>query len=225
MIELLRTIEEITPEGGDWCTVGKAHALAAMILANRPTVCVEIGVWRGGSAIPMALALQHVGDRGHLFAIDPWSVDASLDGEAKINQDWWGGVVGQSGHEESYRVFCGRIVKHNLQNVRILRMRSDDVPVLSLATPQLPIDLLHIDGNHAAQAVRDVERFCPHVRQGGMLVMDDVQWISGHVQAGVEMAKAMGFVEMYPLDTGLVMQRRYHDRKPMVIRGVGPFEP
>lgn len=68
MISLRSLLDEIArclPEGGEWCTLDKAETLAAMIVAARPRLVVEIGVWEGGSLIPMLLALQHNGCGRH----------------------------------------------------------------------------------------------------------------------------------------------------------------
>jgi predicted O-methyltransferase YrrM len=197
---LLETIERVLPEGGDWCTLHKAQTLAALVVGLRPRTVVEIGVWMGGSLVPMLLALQHVGNHDAVaVAIDPWSPAASVDGETGANLEWWSTVD----HDAAFRAFCARLDKHTLRSYcRIERASSNDV------MPPSPIDVIHIDGNHRAQALRDVARFCPQVRVGGIAVLDDVDWEGGHVNEGVEQAKRLGFVAMYPLDRGLVMQRR-----------------
>ena len=60
---------EALPMIGDWCPLDKAKTLAAMVLALRPAVVVEIGVWRGSSLLPMALALKELG-RGQIVGVD-----------------------------------------------------------------------------------------------------------------------------------------------------------
>lgn len=194
---LMDEIERVLPDGGEWCSLEKAQTMASLVIGLRPATIVEIGVWMGGSLIPTLLAVKHLG-AGHVIAIDPWSPDASLIGETPENIQWWGATD----HNLGYKRFMERVVQHEVESYcEVWRKRSDD------CTPPDVIDLLHIDGNHADQAVRDVERFCPHVRIGGIAILDDVNWVGGHVTHGVELARAMGFVDMYPLGTGLVMQR------------------
>lgn len=203
MRELLEQIERVLPDGGEWCTVKKASVLAALVVGLRPMLVVEIGVWRGGSAIPIALALRHNGS-GRLLAIDPWSADASLAGQEGANAAWWSSVS----HEESYRVFMRRIAELELGGfVHVHRVRSDDSEVPGL------IDILHVDGNHSEQAIRDVERFAPSVRMGGIVIMDDIAWAGGSVGMATERLTEMGFVWIYELDTGAVFQR-YLGGKP-----------
>lgn len=198
MQALMDKIALVTHEGGEWCSVEKAHRLATMIAALRPSVIVEIGVWMGGSLVPMALACKHVG-HGRIIAIDPWSKSASVAGMDATNAHWWG----QINHDQAYRHFLSRLDKHELGDiVKIIRSPSDDV------VPPSSIDLLHVDGNHSDQAIRDVERFSPNVRSGGLVVMDDVGWIGGNVSRACQILLDTGFVKLYDLGTGSVFQRK-----------------
>jgi predicted O-methyltransferase YrrM len=198
MKTLMAEIERVLPDGGQWCSLEKAQALAALVIGLRPRTIVEIGVWMGGSAIPMLLALKKLG-AGKLVAIDPWDPAASVVGETPDNATWWGNVD----HDRAYLRFVERMRELDLSSYcEVLRKRSDD------CLPPDAIDLLHVDGSHTEQATRDVARFCPLVRTGGIAVLDDVDWHGGHVSRGVALARSMGFADLYPLGTGLVMHRR-----------------
>jgi Methyltransferase domain len=212
MKEILAEIERHLPEGGAWCSLVRAQALASLVLALRPRRIVEIGCWMGGSAIPMLLALRYLHTtiddetklplvpdaEGRLLTIDPWSPDASIRGLDDVNRKWWGNVD----HDHAYRVFCERLGRHGVGGwCDIERKRSDDVAPFSV------IDLLNVDGNHSEQAIRDVERFAPSVPVGGILALDDVGWSGGHVATAKQTALAMGFAERYRIGTGVIMQR------------------
>lgn len=195
-VELLQEIERVLPEGGDWCDLDKAETLAALILATRPAIVCELGIWIGGSAIPMALALKHNG-RGRLYAVDPWSTAASIEGQSGANAEWWATVD----HEEAYRRFLERIGMHSLSNVTVMRMTSDEAPIVT------PIDILHIDSNHGPQAIKDVLRWAPNVVVGGFLVLDDLGWEGQNVERARDEALGLGFIELYHLGTGALYQR------------------
>jgi predicted O-methyltransferase YrrM len=180
-----------------WPTIAKCQALASLVLANRPAVVVEIGVWTGDSLVPMLLAQKFLGT-GQAVAIDPWATDASIAGQGGANAEWWGKVD----HDQALALFRNRLARLELV-CEIMRQRSDDVDPAAWGT----IDLVHIDGNHGEQAVRDIERFGGRVPVGGWMVLDDLHWDGGHVTRGRERAVAMGFVDRYPLDNGCAMQR------------------
>lgn len=200
--DLMAEIEMIVPEGGGWCTVDKATALAALVIGLRPQVVVELGVWRGGSAIPMAMALRRIG-AGRLVAIDSWSAEASISGQEQAHATWWGETMGDDGHEQALAAFLARLEKHDIGSDRcwVVRQRTDEAVVPDV------IDILHHDANHGPQVLLDVERWAPAVRVGGCLVIDDLHWPGGHVKRARDLAVEMGFLELYKIGTGCVMQR------------------
>lgn len=180
-----------TPRLEGWCSWDKAIALMSTTWALRPAVCVEIGVWAGRSALPVALALRENG-HGVLHCIDPYQPAASAEGYDTANADWWTNVAN---HQYAKNQLDDLVNKAGLfRSVRIHARKSDDVQ------PPDMIDLLHIDGQHTAQAKRDVERFASRVRVGGIVFMDDVSWANsgvGHVRGAVDALASMGFQKLY----------------------------
>lgn len=180
-----------------WCSSEKAAMLASLVFAARPKVIVEIGVFGGKSFIPMAMALKAVGG-GVAIGIDPWSRDESIKNESKENVEWWGKLD----HGAIYAGFVDSITRLGLQNhTHISRMPSDSV------APPSNIDILHIDGSHTQQALRDAERFSIHVRVGGYCFMDDIGWDGGGPASGVTFIESIGFKKLYHMDTGAMFQR------------------
>lgn len=207
--DLMAEIEGAVPDGGSWCSTEKATTLAAIVLAIRPKIVVELGVWQGGSAIPMAIALRHVGD-GQLIAVDAWAADVSVQGQVAENSKWWGETMGADGHERAFHTFMGRLEKHGITSERcaVVRQRTD----VALVPPS--IDVFHHDANHGPQVVDDIDRWAPAVRVGGLLIIDDLDWPGDlyptairHVRRACDRARELGFCELYPLGTGCVMQR------------------
>lgn len=197
MKKVFDTIHALVPDMDGWCTVEKASTLASIVIALRPTITVEIGVFGGRSFVPMALAHQAI-NRGTAFAIDPWSKEASLEGMEGEHREWWATAVD---HDDIHARFMKRLEQFALRDCTVvLRARSRDVP-----TDMFPfIDLLHIDGNHSDEAsCADITRFAPLVREGGILVMDDVEWA---VKATALIA-GYNFELLYRIDKWCVYQR------------------
>jgi predicted O-methyltransferase YrrM len=189
-IELFQRIATEHAQITGWCPAQKAFDLAAAVIALRPQIVVELGVWGGKSLIPMALACEAVGT-GHVIAVDPWAAKESVVGYDAVNADWWG----QQDHESVYRSFVGHVERLGLTNrIKIDRTTSDRASV-----PH-PIDLLHVDGQHSEQAAKDVNRFAPNVRYGGIVCMDDIGWtVDGvpHVAVAVKRLLSLGFTELF----------------------------
>lgn len=156
-----------------WCTKQKASILIDIILASKPKTIVEIGVWGGKSLIPMAHALKVFG--GKIYGIDPWSNDASVEGVMHEGSRYFWATVN---HEDVMRKLIDYVKTFELQNqVELIRASSKDAPIIE------NIDVLHIDGNHSEiTSYLDVTKWVPHVRSGGWIIFDDMNWTeSGHV--------------------------------------------
>jgi hypothetical protein len=170
-----------------WCSIEKAQVLAATVFALRPETVVEIGVYAGRSFIPMALALQRLG-RGRAIGIDPYDAQVSAAGEEESNREWWGSF--DHGVIEDFCLTCVRAL--DLDGfVTMEKRRSDEVP------PPENVGLLHVDGAHTEQAIRDVKRFAHNVMIGGVVCLDDILWSSGAVSEAAEVLRLMGFEELY----------------------------
>lgn len=190
MIDLFRFIQSEHARITGWCPKEKAFDLVAAVLALRPNVVLETGVWGGRSLIPMAMALQFL-NRGIVIGIDPWSPQASIEGYSGPNQDWWSRVD----HEGVYKQFISDVQRLHLnQFVSVVRAKSDKA-----ACPNT-IDILHLDSQHTDQASREVEKFASRVRVGGVCFLDDLSWHNGDdmpVQRAIEDLFKIGFIELF----------------------------
>lgn len=185
-----------------WCEPAKQLTLANLVLAIKPKVILEIGVWGGMSLIPMAIAAR-ANDQdpelqmAKIYAVDPWAAFESAKGQEGEDLKWWRDDMGQPQHDLVYAGFIGKLMELGLREyVSVQRMSSGEFP-----SPE-EIGLIHIDGNHGPQAVKDVQKFCPQIPSGGICVLDDLNWNGGNVGKAAEWLKSNGFMELHPLGTG-----------------------
>ena len=211
--QLMMKIEDVVPKLEGWCDIEKAQHLAALVIALRPKVSVEIGVFGGRSLIPTAMGHSLIGT-GYALGIDPWAKSASLDGMDGENKEWWDKLD----HEAIYAGFMSASARLRADGfLKVERMTSDEaithesngknsepatLPFRSRVIPK-DIDLLHIDGNHGPQAIKDVDNYATRLRAGGILVMDDCDWAA----PAVTQINALGFRHLYDLGTGAVFQK------------------
>lgn len=176
--ELLAKVVDLRPKIQGWCSDEKAIALVEAIVQRRPEVVVEIGVFGGSSLIPQALAVKNNGI-GHVYGIDPWTVDAALEEmRSDQNRDWWRTI----NFESIYQHCHGHLVAQGLTGVcTLLRDKAENV-VDRFADES--VDMLHIDGNHSELlAYRDAQLYLPKVKPGGLIVFDDIWWTDGGDEA------------------------------------------
>jgi predicted O-methyltransferase YrrM len=185
--EILRSRPEQPPEGipedvftlilkaeaklVGWCSREKALVIAHTVLQERPSICVEIGIFGGRSLVPCAAALRHIG-AGEIYGIEAWSPNVAIENVTNEgNDDWWSKVDFARIKQEFYRfVAATNLTPH----VRVI-----EAPSGRAASLFDQIDFLHIDGSHSViNAAEDVILYARKVRSGGIVVFDDVNWQS-----------------------------------------------
>ena len=155
-----------------WVSPERGVELCDLILEHKPIICVEIGVFGGRSLIAQAMALRANGS-GKVYGIDPWKTEAALEGENVANKEWWSKNVDLHG---IHRGTMEAIWRLGLDEWAIvIRAKSQDCAFLF----RDGIDWLFIDGNHSEEAsTRDVYRYVPLVKSGGIMIFDDADWPS-----------------------------------------------
>ncbi len=198
-MEPFKTISEVQSKLPGWCSQEKASTLASIMLALRPEISLEIGVFGGSSFIPIALAHKAI-NFGVAIGIDPWDTNVAIAAQpSKEHRDWWA----TKDMNQIYDEFMRQIKTLQLEKfTRIIRQTS-----LAAPCPN-SIGLLHVDGSHDAQTITDVLKFAPHVKSGGFLVMDDMDGNHGPAPAlAAQHLPRLGFKQLYSLGTGFVFQR------------------
>lgn len=198
MTNLFETIIRTNPKLEGWCDVQKAITLASIVLAIRPEVSLEIGVFGGRSFLPIALAHKAIG-RGVAVGVDAWDKNVGIrEQTTPEDKKWWS----ELDMEKIRTGFMALIPEYGLENfTRIVRTQS------STFTSPTNIGLLHIDGAHSDTAINDVINFAPHVVVGGICVMDDIGMFGNHVTRAAQRLQQMRFKQLYALGTGAVFQR------------------
>lgn len=187
----MNTLQDCQKISG-WCSPQKQAALHSIVIATRPIVSVEIGVWCGKSLIPIALAHKHV-LKGCVIGVDPWMSNASIEGQLNpADVEWW---RDQSKHEWAYKELdrhAGEFSVRMFMDIR--RIKSSE-----FVAPD-GIGLFHCDGNHGDRAFHDVTSVAPKVLVGGFVVLDDLRWTGGAVSRSVDWIEASGFKRLYVVD-------------------------
>lgn len=150
-----------------WCSNEKASILIDLIVAFKPQVVVEIGVFGGKSLIPMAFALRY-NKQGKIYGVDPWDNIASAEGMDGVNLDWWISVD----HDQILEDLEQKIDAFALKpQIELIRSTSENCRLIE------NIQILHIDGNHSEKtSYLDVIKWVPLVKSGGLVIFDDITW-------------------------------------------------
>lgn len=177
--EARATMEDVLNLEG-WCTPQKAMLLYSLVREHKPQNVVEIGIYGGRSIVPIAAALRDNG-AGEVWGIETWSGAGATTHRTSILNDFnWMNID----FARIKKNFLDFILRHDLQSVvRIIEAPSDRCGGLFDR-----IDFLHIDGNHSTySAAQDVVKFLPKVPPGGIVVFDDIDWLT--TRAGLDILR------------------------------------
>jgi predicted O-methyltransferase YrrM len=130
----------------------------ALLETHRPLVSVELGSWRGASAIAMARKLKIWG--GTLTCIDTWT--------GNVNGSYGGTRAGSPAMlAECAENLVAAGVSHY---VRLIVARTTD----AARAWHGPIDFLYVDADHHYQSVlQDLNTWWGHLKVGGLIAGDD----------------------------------------------------
>lgn len=196
--EIEKVRAEMEANGHGWTTAEQAYCMAATIVALRPRLSIEIGVYGAMGLVCIAMAHKEVG-YGSVIGIDPYLADASSEGQVKPeDQKFWAGL----NHEIVYGWAHSNIQKYGVGGFStLIRKKSSEY------TPPEGIGLLRIDGNHGEQVLQDVRQYAGYVQTGGVLFLDDLDWTGGAVVRAAANLRMSGWRELYRIKNTAVFQK------------------
>jgi SAM-dependent methyltransferase len=161
----------------------------------RPGVVVEIGTWKGASALYLARTMAEHGVEGTVIAVDTWlgAVDHWAD------EGLFAELATEHGFPSLYRTFLANVLREG-QAGRVLPLPLDSVNAAELLRLRgVTADVIHLDAGHEeASVAADLRAWWPVLRPGGLLIADDYDSLGGRfpgVQRAVDAFCAEAGVE------------------------------
>ena len=144
--------------------------LVEEIEANRPSIIVEIGVWKGGSTITMARKLKELQLDAVVIAVDTWLGSW----EHWVQDNWFGWLCTEHGRPQLYSKFMANVLAAGVQDY-VVPMPIDSINAsIILRQFRFEPDMLHIDGGHDYHSVNsDLTHWWSILRAGGTFIGDD----------------------------------------------------
>lgn len=176
--DIERILEAIPIDFGGGCSASKAHVLAYLIRRFNLQKTIDIGVYRGRSLFPQALA-HAAFTGGTVYGVDPWSRDHATENDNPRLSDAITRFVAATDYDSVYAGVCTTRESLGYEKHCLLVRDTSARAAASFRERGLTFGLIHIDGNHDTETVvHDVETYTPLLEPGGFLVLDDVSWDS-----------------------------------------------
>jgi hypothetical protein len=175
---VMHAISLVPVDFGGGCPPKKAFALAWLIRAGGVTSSLDIGVYRGRSLVPQAIAHRdHTG--GVAYGVDPFSSSEAVQHDNAALADKLREFIATTDFESLYADVLRLRDELGLSaHCQLVRKTSAEAAV-DFGAQGVKFGLIHVDGNHdEARVVADVKDYLPLLDPGGFLVLDDVSWTS-----------------------------------------------
>lgn len=153
----------------------RAPVFERVIAETRPALIVEVGTWKGASAIHMAQVARRLGIATQILCIDTW-LGAREMWDNRADKKRFGSLRLKHGYPRLYYTFLANVVRHGLQGVITPFPQTSLIAARWLAARRIQADLIYVDGSHDEWDVAaDLMSFWPMLRAGGVMFGDDYE--------------------------------------------------
>jgi predicted O-methyltransferase YrrM len=154
---------------------GSTHPVFAEVIDKvRPRLVVEVGSWKGASAVTMAAAAKAIALADiEILCVDTW-VGSAEHWLVRDNPRFYPSLAVEHGQPTLYRQFLTNIVRSGHADI----VTPFPVPSITAAEVlralKVTADAVYLDAGHGYEDVRaDIASWWPLVRPGGILFGDD----------------------------------------------------
>jgi len=187
---------------------GESPIFSALIQTLKPRHIIEVGTWKGQSAITMARAVKAQGLQTKITCVDTWLGALEFWDFCKETPER--DLMLKHGYPQVYFQFLSNVVHEGMQDVILPFPNTSFVAAKYFKANGITAELIYIDGSHEyADVLSDCAEYWDILSAEGMMFGDDWGW------PGVRAA-----VEKFAADYELHM--RLHEENHWILRKATP---
>lgn len=155
---------------------GSHPIFGELVRLLRPELVIEVGSWKGQSAVTLGTELAALGPGRALVCVDTWL------GALEFRHDFadperYAALDLRHGYPQVYYQFLANVVKRGLQDVIIPFPQTSLIAARWFLHHAFRADLVYIDGSHEENDVyADLTYYWQICRPGGVVFGDDLDW-------------------------------------------------
>jgi predicted O-methyltransferase YrrM len=141
-----------------------------VIAVAKPGLIIELGVWKGMSAIHMAGVMKSLKLQGQVLAIDTWLGSSNHLSTAGRRAE----LSPRHGYPTVYETFLANVVKAGHQDMIVPLAMDGASAAIALGRMKVKAQVIHIDASHEyAPCLTDLRAYWPLLADDGILLADD----------------------------------------------------
>jgi len=149
---------------------GESEIFQDLIMMEAPSLILEIGSWKGQSAINMGTFLRNSGLPCKIICVDTWLGSLEFINSDSADRN----VYPVFGFPQIYYQFLSNVMKSGLEDVIIPFPQTSSNACRWLENKGIQFDMIYIDGsNEYRDIVMDLECCWPLLKKEGVIFGDD----------------------------------------------------
>jgi predicted O-methyltransferase YrrM len=148
------------------------HAIFEILInLLRPKTIIEVGSWKGMSAIKMA----KICDDTWLGGVEHWDMP---DGEDPMKGYLYATLDWKNGRPDIYNQFIANVIYENQTEKIVPLANTSQNAYKILKRVNITADLIYVDGSHEIEDVyMDINNYWKLLSSGGVMFGDDLGWV------------------------------------------------
>lgn len=163
-----------------------------LVEETRPGTIIEVGTWKGGSALHMAVAAKALYLVPTIYCVDTWLGALEFLEDPTPKRD----LMKRHGYPAVYYQFLSNVVHMGLQDIITPIPNTSAIAARYLANKGVRAGLIYIDGSHCEEDVfADIKAYAKLRTPNGVMFGDDYAW-PGVRNAVDTLAPSLGALEV-----------------------------
>lgn len=157
---------------------GNSNIFFDLINETQAKTIIEVGTWKGQSAINMALSIKKLGLKSKLYCVDTWlGATEFLTTHAHTRER---NLLQKNGYPQIYYQFLSNVIHSGVQDVILPIPNTSTNAARYLKNNNISADLIYIDASHEYEDVLlDIKFYFDLLDKNGIIFGDDFHAWSG----------------------------------------------
>ena len=154
---------------------GTSPIIKELVKTVKPELIIEVGSWKGQSAITMAETMKEIKINGKIICVDTW-----LGGfKSRLIPEYAEALKCRNGYPQVYYQFLANVIKAGFEKTIIPLALSSDGGAEVLQRKKVQAELIYIDAGHTFEGtMSELRNFYPLLKKGGVIFGHDYNWSS-----------------------------------------------
>lgn len=155
---------------------GSDHPILPWTIENlKPSLIIEVGSWKGRSAINMAKKMKSMNSDGEILCIDTWLGSPE---HWMGRQDSWNSLRIVNGRPNLYDTFLNNVIANECEKYITPFPLTSEAAYFVLNKLSVKSKMIYIDAGHEyTSVIKDIEMYWQLLEDGGVMILDDyIAW-------------------------------------------------